>query len=210
MRWVLGLRGCLGIALAAGCGASSEGDGTSSNADDDASGPDSGSPTISATSSIDDEGATASDPSDEAGSSAGDDATTGVGTTTATPTTDDTGETSATEESSETQGTDDATSTTGDTANQACIDGCAVEFACQATCECDTNWASEAECIEWCDANLAKAEAFSPFCEQAWEGVSACFATLTCEEFHEYHNPTMFPYPCAAEADALAFECKGQ
>jgi hypothetical protein len=75
---------------------------------------------------------------------------------------------------------------------------------------CDTNWASEQECVDWCDDNLMMAARFTPQCHDAWEALSACFATLTCEEFAEYNNPTMFPYPCSDEADSLMFECMGQ
>jgi len=55
-----------------------------------------------------------------------------------------------------------------------------------------------------------KAGAFSPFCEDAWSNLSACFGTLDCQEYGDYLAPTMFPYPCALQSDALMFECKGQ
>jgi hypothetical protein len=88
--------------------------------------------------------------------------------------------------------------------NQACADGCAVEFMC------GTEWASAEDCVAWCEANLMKANAFSPFCRAAWEGVSACLGTLTCEEFAQWENPMMFPYPCSEADVALSVECKGQ
>jgi hypothetical protein len=88
--------------------------------------------------------------------------------------------------------------------HQACIDGCAVEFMC------GTEWASQDECIDWCEQNLIEAALFSPFCADAWEALSACFGTLTCEEFVEHADPQAFPYPCSDEDAALAFECRGQ
>lgn len=87
---------------------------------------------------------------------------------------------------------------------QACADGCAVEFAC------GDEWASEEECVSWCEANLVEAYAFSPFCRAAWEGVSACVATLTCEEFMVWQAPTEFPYPCSDADVILTVECEGQ
>jgi hypothetical protein len=75
---------------------------------------------------------------------------------------------------------------------------------------CGDEWMSQQECIDWCEANLVKAEAFSPFCEDAWEALSACFGTLDCTEFAEYEAAAMSPYPCDDEAAALAFECAGQ
>jgi hypothetical protein len=94
-------------------------------------------------------------------------------------------------------------STTGEP-QSACADGCAVEFLC------GSEWMSEEDCVTWCEANLIEAEAFSPFCRDAWEGVSACVATLTCEEFAVWADPMMFPYPCSDADVALAIECKGQ
>jgi hypothetical protein len=75
---------------------------------------------------------------------------------------------------------------------------------------CGDEWTSAQECSDWCEANLVEAAAFAPSCADAWEDLSACFATLDCEQFAEYENPQMFPYPCSDEADARAFECKGQ
>jgi hypothetical protein len=98
---------------------------------------------------------------------------------------------------------DDTTGTTGGP-SQACADGCVVEFAC------GTEWASEDDCVAWCEANLVKAAGFSPFCAAAWEGVSACLATLTCEEFAQWQNPMVFPYPCSNADVVLSIECKGQ
>jgi hypothetical protein len=98
--------------------------------------------------------------------------------------------------------TDTEGTTTG--GPQPCAEGCAVEVMC------GTEWMSEEECVMWCEANLMKAEAFSPFCRLAWEGVSTCLATLTCEEFAVWESPMMFPYPCSDADVVLAAECKGQ
>lgn len=98
----------------------------------------------------------------------------------------------------------DSGSESGVVMHQACTDGCAIEFMC------GDEWTSAQECTDWCEANLVKAAAFSPFCADAWENLSACFGTLGCDQFAEYQAPMMFPYPCSDEADALAFECKGQ
>jgi len=94
-------------------------------------------------------------------------------------------------------------STTGGP-NQACVDGCAVEFMC------GTEWMSAEDCVSWCEANLVEANEFSPFCRDAWEGVSACVATLTCEEFMQWQDPMEFPYPCSDADVTLSVECKGQ
>jgi hypothetical protein len=101
-------------------------------------------------------------------------------------------------------GTGTATDGTTGGGGQACAEGCAVEFAC------GMEWASEEECVAWCEANLVKAAAFSPFCADAWEAVSACLGTLTCEEFSQWQSPMMFPYPCSDADVALSVECKGQ
>lgn len=101
-------------------------------------------------------------------------------------------------------GSSDSGSESGVVMHQACIDGCAIEFMC------GDEWASAEECSDWCEANLVKAAAFSPFCADAWENLSACFGTLDCDQFAEYEAPMMFPFPCSDAADALAFECKGQ
>lgn len=88
--------------------------------------------------------------------------------------------------------------------SQACIDGCAIEFMC------GTEWASAEDCVTWCENNLMVANDFSPFCRDAWEALSACLATLTCEEFAVWQNPMEFPYPCSDADTALSVECKGQ
>lgn len=133
--------------------------------------------------------------------------------TTVSPPTDSTGESPAdsstgatTEQTSGSTGTtgDTTDGTTGDEPNAACAAGCAVEFMC------GTEWATEEDCVAWCETNLVKAAAFSPFCSAAWENVSACVATLTCEEFAEWENPMMFPYPCSDADVVLSVECKGQ
>jgi hypothetical protein len=88
--------------------------------------------------------------------------------------------------------------------NQACVDGCAVEFTC------GTEWASAEDCVAWCEANLVEADGFSPFCRDAWEALSVCLATLTCEEFMQWESPMAFPYPCSDADVVLSVECKGQ
>jgi hypothetical protein len=130
-------------------------------------------------------------------------------TTTETSTTDiDTGDSSSsTATIDDTSSSDDST---GDPPNEACVAGCMIEFGCQDTCECGTVWTGEAECVQWCDANLEEAELFSTFCRDAWEAVSACIGTLSCEQYHQFHNPDVPDYPCVSEADTLAFECEGQ
>ncbi|MBC8072100.1 MAG: hypothetical protein IAG13_27515 [Deltaproteobacteria bacterium] len=75
---------------------------------------------------------------------------------------------------------------------------------------CGSQWDSAEACSQWCEDNLDKAALFSPFCAGAWEALSACFGTLDCEQFAAYQAAKVFPYPCSAEADALAFECEGQ
>ncbi len=106
--------------------------------------------------------------------------------------------------SSSSSGSSESSDSSSGGGNQACADGCAVEFMC------GMEWMSEEECVTWCEANLEKAYAFSPFCHDAWEGVSACLGTLTCEEFAEWDNPMVFPYPCSDADTILAVECKGQ
>jgi len=86
-----------------------------------------------------------------------------------------------------------------------CAAGCQVEFECGMG-----EWKSAQACTDWCEANLVKAEGFSCFCALAWNNLSTCFGGLTCEEYAEYLEPTMFPYPCAIESDSLMFECQGQ
>ncbi len=88
--------------------------------------------------------------------------------------------------------------------SQACPDGCMVEF------QCGTRWASEADCVSACEANLDEAAVFSPFCRDAWEALSVCLATLTCEDFATWQDPMMFPYPCSDADTGIAIECEGQ
>lgn len=105
------------------------------------------------------------------------------------------------------EGTSSSTTSEGTTTggtNQDCADGCAVELLC------GTKWMSEADCVMACEDNLLVAADFSLFCRAAWEAVSACVATLTCEEFLEWQSPTMFPYPCSDADVGLASECEGQ
>lgn len=102
-----------------------------------------------------------------------------------------------------TSGTETDATTTGGP-SQACIDGCAIEFMC------GTEWASAEDCVTWCENNLMAANDFSPFCRDAWEALSACLATLTCEEFAVWQDPMEFPYPCSDADTVLSVECKGQ
>lgn len=88
--------------------------------------------------------------------------------------------------------------------SQACADGCAVEFMC------GSEWASVEDCVAWCESNLVLANEFSPFCRDAWEALSACLATLTCEEFAVWQSPMEFPYPCSDADVVQSTECKGQ
>lgn len=108
-------------------------------------------------------------------------------------------------------GTDTGTSTGGSETeattggpSQACIDGCAVEFTC------GMEWASAEDCVAWCESNLVEANTFSSYCRDAWEALSACLATLTCEEFAVWQSPMEFPYPCSDADTLLSVECKGQ
>ena len=94
--------------------------------------------------------------------------------------------------------------TTGGSPSEACAAGCAVEFLC------GTEWKTEQACVDWCEANLVEAAMFSPFCRAAWEGVSACLATLTCEELEQWQAPMELPYPCSDADVVLEVECKGQ
>lgn len=129
---------------------------------------------------------------------------TGVGTTLGpeTLTGTGTGPSDDTTTSPGTGGTETDATTGGP--SQACIDGCAVEFAC------GTEWASAEDCVTACESNLVVASEFSPFCRDAWEALSACLATLTCEDFAVWQSPMEFPYPCSDADVALSVECKGQ
>lgn len=192
MRLELGMTLKLGALVATGCTASpppmtTEASTTHDSSADDPSATSATSPSPSTTGIQTDP-----TPPESTTGSTDDGTTTGPGP--------DTTETSlgSTTESTPTEGT------TTEGGNEACADGCAVEFAC------GTRWASEQECVMWCEANLEKADAFSPFCRDAWEGVSACLGTLTCEEFAEWESPTVFPYPCSDADVVLDVECEGQ
>lgn len=142
-------------------------------------------------------------------SSSSSDGSTGTSTSTGDTTTGSTSSEDTTSTDSEGSSSDSGsdTSSEGSTTGAVespCADGCAVEF------ECGAEWKSADACTAWCEANLIEAAMFSEFCEMAWANLSACFGTLTCEEYGEYVSPTMFPYPCSNEADALMFECEGQ
>lgn len=147
--------------------------------------------------STSDTSTTAPEPTDTSTTSSTDD------TTSSSETTGDASSstTESTESSSDDSGSSD--STTGGLLPP-CEAGCMTEFSCS------EEWKSVEACITWCEGNLVKAGAFSQFCQTAWSNLSACFGTLDCEEYGEYLEPSMFPYPCVQEADSLAFECKGQ
>ena len=111
--------------------------------------------------------------------------------------------TTTAEGSTSSSDTSDASGTTGEPTS-ACQQGCAVEVSCT------MDWPSEDECVSACEANLVRAAVFAPTCADAWESLSECLGTLTCEEFLEWRMPTMFPYPCVEADEGLQFECKGQ
>ncbi len=136
--------------------------------------------------------ATVGSTNDEGTTASSEESTTSSGTTS---------DTTASSSSSDGPGTSMGETEEG---NEACTNGCAVEFAC------GSEWKSEEECVSWCEANLEKAYAFSIFCRAAWEGVSACVGTLSCEEFMLWENPVEFPYPCSDADTILSVECKGQ
>jgi hypothetical protein len=151
----------------------------------------------------------ATTPIDDGGNSTDTTDTTTAPTTDGSTTDDASDDDPSSDDDDESSTMTDASSSTGDPIS-ACAAGCMVEYACQDTCECDTTWKSEEACTQWCEANLEKAALFSEFCRDAWEGMSACYATLDCEEYHLFHNPAVPDYPCVSEAETLAFECKGQ
>jgi len=137
-------------------------------------------------------------PGSSTGTNPSDDTTT---STTTTGSDSSTGEGTTLGESS--SGGSDTGTTTG-AGVSACEEGCVVEAAC------GMRWASEDECVIACEANLVEAGRFSPFCQQAWENVSECVGTLTCEEFVQWETPTEFPYPCSDADVGLEIECEGQ
>jgi hypothetical protein len=106
-------------------------------------------------------------------------------------------------DSSDGTSTGELEDTTGEP-NEACANGCAIEFMC------GSGWMSEAECVTWCEDNLVMARAFASVCRDAWEAVSACVGTLTCEEFASWVSPTSFPYPCSDADLRLSIDCEGQ
>ncbi|MCX4243118.1 hypothetical protein [Paraliomyxa miuraensis] len=130
--------------------------------------------------------------------------TTTASTTGEPPADSSTGGSSATTGKSTSTSSDTGEGTTETGPNAACAAGCAVEFMC------GDEWAMEEDCVAWCEANLVEADRFSPYCRDAWEGVSACLATLTCEEFAQWQSPAMFPYPCSDADVVLEIECEGQ
>jgi hypothetical protein len=150
-----------------------------------------------------DEGSSASPPASTSGN--GGEATVGTTTDIEVASTS-TGPEPGTDTDTTDTGTDTGTDTEGSTTGgpDPCAEGCAVELMC------GTEWMSEEDCVTWCEANLVMAGAFSPFCRLAWEGVSACLGTLTCEEFAQWENPMMFPYPCSDADVVLEVECEGQ
>ena len=159
-----------------------------------------GGPTTQTSTTASDSTSTAGDSTGEASTGEpGTSATEGSGTT-GTPETGSSGSGSSGGGSSSTG----ETGTTGGIMSQDCADGCVVEF------QCGIQWKSAEECTEFCNANLAAAAQFSPWCMQAWEELSACLGALDCEQFNQWQAAAMFPYPCYQEDDALAFECDGQ
>ena len=183
--------------LAASCTASDADDGDTSGGPDPADDDDATTLDATAASDDDDDGATT--PSD----------TSAVPSTDGSSSDDADDDDPSADDASSSSATDDASSSTGDPMT-ACAAGCEIEYGCQDTCECSTMWKSAEACTQWCEANLEKAALFSPFCRDAWEGMSACYATLDCDEYHQFHNPAVPDYPCVSEAETLAFECKGQ
>lgn len=131
------------------------------------------------------------------------DGTTGdtTGDTTGGTTGDTTGDTTA----ASTGGTEGSSSSGGNSGEEDCAAQCGVVFMCTKGI-----WETEQDCTDSCVANLEKAGAFSPFCEQAWQSLAVCLGTLTCEEYMQWQAPMEIPYPCLDEDDALAFECEGQ
>ncbi len=140
--------------------------------------------TTSTTGVIDGTGAVSSD--DTSGTSRG--STSSGSTSTGSTTTD-----------SQTDG-----STTESIMAMPCAESCAVQFACT------KDWRTEQACVDACEANLMKAEAFEVACAAAWEDLYTCLGTLTCEELAEWMNPSQVPYPCMSEDEVLGFECAGQ
>ncbi|MBL8947658.1 MAG: hypothetical protein JNK45_31085, partial [Myxococcales bacterium] len=119
----------------------------------------------------------------ESSSSSGGTSTTGTSTGDATTGSTGPGDTTSTgsDGSSSESGSDSGSegSTTG-VVEAPCTAGCMVEF------ECGAEWKSAEACTTWCDANLIEAAMFSEFCEMAWANLSACFGTLSCDEYAEY------------------------
>ncbi|MEM9459132.1 MAG: hypothetical protein AAGF11_33445 [Myxococcota bacterium] len=190
----------LGAPLAGGCG----GDGgldppTTTGSTASTSGTDAGANSTDPTAST-----APTAPTDSDDSAYPTDSATSAVVSTASTTGEPPESTQSTTEGTTTEGSTTEGSTTTAGIEQACAQGCAVEFSC------GTEWTSEQECVTWCEANLEKAYEFSPFCRDAWAGVSACLGTLTCEEFAEWHDPAMFPYPCSETDAILNVECKGQ
>ncbi|MFO0633913.1 MAG: hypothetical protein U0168_13775 [Nannocystaceae bacterium] len=188
VSWVLAL------VAATACGGSDGGTGTSGSSSSEGTG--SGSTTGASTTTV---GSASSE------GSSGTTATTGTGdssggTTTTGGSDSGSGDASTSASDSGSSGTD----TGAIEPNPACVAGCAVEF------ECGTEWGSARECVTWCDANLDAAAMFAQACRDAWEDLSACFGTLSCEDFQAYQAAEVIPYPCQSEAESLSFECDGQ
>lgn len=189
--------GAIALVLATACGGSDGGTGTTTGGTSEGSGSTTTASSTTATSTLS-EGSS--------GSGSGD--TTSGGSSSTADTSTSGASSSESGSSSASSGSDGSGSGTSDTGavepNPACVAGCAVEF------ECGTEWGSARECVTWCDANLDAAAMFAQACRDAWEDLSACFGTLSCEEFQAYQAAEMIPYPCQSEAEALAFECEGQ
>ena len=107
-------------------------------------------------------------------------------------------------------GSDSGTDSTGSESSGTGGEAAPCTAGCMTQLECTAVWKNLEACVTACEDNLIQAALFSQFCEIAWENLSACFGTLSCDEYAEYLEPTMFPYPCDLESDALGFECEGQ
>ncbi|MCH9684593.1 MAG: hypothetical protein K0V04_24365 [Deltaproteobacteria bacterium] len=192
MKVSLGFALLLGSALSLGC--SDDGLSSQTNGAADAG-----------TSSSTGDGQTAPPSTGETGGAPTDDTTSGPPTpTTGTSGTTGSDSTGGTEPTSGTDSSgSDSGSSTG-TEPTACEAGCAVEFMCSMA------WKTEEDCVTACEDNLVEAGIFSPFCQSAWEMLSACLGTLTCDEYGQWLEPDAFPYPCSDADVALEVECRGQ
>ncbi len=124
--------------------------------------------------------------------------------------TDETSTDSTTSGGSSSSGSDSGTDSTGSESSGTGGEAAPCTAGCMTQLECTAVWKNLEACVTACEDNLIQAALFSQFCEIAWENLSACFGTLTCDEYAEYLEAVTFPYPCDLESDALSWECKGQ